>query len=436
MASRIAIVGGGAAGIFAALGARAEGADPVIYERNPRLGIKILISGGGKCNITHLATPSELEEGFIPREARFLRFAFHELTPEDVLRMLHEEGVETIVRANGRVFPAGGRAEDVLAAFERMLARAGAAVRTRARVEGIVVEDGAVRGIAVDGATEPCDAVVIATGGTSYRKVGTTGDGIAWAEELGLAIVPVRSALAPIYFPTPPPADWQGVALRDVVLRVVYEGEKIPFLRKDGYFAEWRGDLLLTHRGISGPTTLEVSRVAALIAEQGRRPMLVVDLLPDISSEELVALWEERLAASPRGEVQSFVEQFVPRALVPAVLSAAGVESGTKCANLARAARTTLLGVLKGWTIGQAGEIPIDRGEVTAGGVALSEVSPKTMASKRVSGLYLAGEALDIAGSVGGYNLQAAFATGWIAGRSAARELSAPNTMNDRIASA
>jgi predicted Rossmann fold flavoprotein len=435
MRARIGIVGGGAAGIFAALGARVEGADAVIYERNPRLGIKILISGGGKCNITHDGTPAELEEGFIPREARFLRYALHEVTPADVLDLLHGEGVETFTRPNGRVFPTSGRAEDVLGAFERALERAGAEIRTRARVEGIQVEDERAVGIVVDGVVEPCDAVVVATGGTSYRKVGTTGDGIEWGRELGLEIVPVRAALAPIYFPTPPPADWQGVALRDVLLRAVLDGAPLPFLKKDGYIAEWRGDLLLTHRGVSGPTVLEVSRIAALMAESGAAPSLVVDLLPDVSPGELLERWEERLAASGRTEVQTFVEGIAPRAVVPAILDAAGVQSGTKVSSVTRAGRTSLLATLKGWIVGLVGEIPIDRGEVTAGGIALTEVSPRTMQARRVGALYVAGEALDIAGSVGGYNLQAAFATGYVAGRSAACAALERST-RDRIASA
>lgn len=420
MARRIAIIGGGAAGIFAALAARENGADAVLYERNGRPGIKILISGGGKCNITHDASPQEMEKGFITREARFLRYALHELTAARVLGMLHEEGLETFTRPNGRVFPASGRAEDVLAAFERMLHRAGVQVQTKALVEGLHVEEGHVRGIIVNSAVEHCDAAIIATGGMSYRKVGTTGDGIRWGEELGHVIEPVRPALAPVYFPVPPPPDWQGVALRDVLIRVTCDGAALELPHGENFPDAWRDDVLLTHRGLSGPAVLEVSRAAARISESCREVVMSVDLLPDVAEDELARVWAERLANSPRIDVRTLVEQLLPRALAPYLLDIAGIPAGTKLSAATRQQRIAMLGTLKNWRIGTVGEVPLDRGEVTAGGIALGEISPKTMQSRKIQGLYFAGEALDISGSVGGYNLQAAFSTGYVAGRAAA----------------
>jgi predicted Rossmann fold flavoprotein len=417
---RIAIVGGGAAGIYAALGARSLGAEATILERNERIGIKILISGGGKCNITHDAAPGELEQGFIRREARFLRHALHELTAADVLEALHRNGVATLTRENGRVFPVSGRADDVLSAFERMLIEAGARVRTRCRVEGLLIDDGRVAGVRTDEGPEEFDAVIVATGGLSYRKVGTTGDGIAWARQAGHTIIPVRAALAPVYFPTPPPADWQGVALRDVVASVDCGGARAR-IEREGIPLEWRDDLLLTHRGASGPSVLEISRAAALARELGATPALVVDLAPDASERELLAQWSARLERSGRTEVQTFVEAFVPRALVRFVLQSAGVVLGRRMGEATRSERAAILATLKRWRVGEVGDVPLDRGEVTAGGVALNEVDPRTMSSKLIRGLFFAGEALDIAGSVGGYNLQAAFSTGWIAGINAAR---------------
>ncbi len=422
MAARIAVVGGGAAGIVAALSARAEGADVVLFERNRRPGIKILISGGGKCNITHDAGPRELEKGFVRREARFLRYAFHEFPPSRLLDALHAEGLETVTRPNGRVFPASGRAEDVLAVFERMLAQAEVEVRTGVTVQGIELAGtgGHHRVLAGDHA-EPFDAVIVTTGGMSYRKVGTTGDGIRWAEAGGHRMVPVRAALAPIYFPSPPPPGWQGVALRDVRFWLQCGDASEPAFTPDQECPwEWEGDLLLTHRGVSGPAVLEVSRAAALLAGQGATVRMVVDTVPTVGDEQLRDRWAERANTAGRSEVQTFVEQFVPRALVPYLLSDSGVPAGVKLGEATRAQRTAILGVLKHWVVGAVGEVPVDRGEVTAGGVALSEVSPRTMMSQHVPGLFFAGEVLDVSGSVGGYNLQAAFATGYVAGRAAA----------------
>lgn len=415
----VAVVGGGAAGIFASLAAAEAGGRVVLYERNDEIGIKIKISGGGKCNITHDADPREMEEGFIQREARFLRYAFNELTSAEVLRRLHEYGVETYTRPNGRVFPTSGRSKDVLAAFQQMLRDASVAVRTLTLVNGIEVAGESVTGIVADGLHRQHDAVIVTTGGESYRKVGTTGDGIKWGKALGHHVVPVRAALAPIYFSVTPPSDWQGVALRDVLLRVEF-GRNGSYPTRDGYPTEWRDDLLLTHRGISGPTTLEVSRAAALAREYGETVRLVVDLLPDLDEEELLNLWQERVESVPKSEVQNFVIGFLPSRLISFFLRTAEVDAGVKIASVSREARSRLIRALKGWEVGRVGQVPIDRGEVTAGGIALDQVSRTTMESKIVRGLYFAGEALDISGCVGGYNLQAAFSTGYVAGRSAA----------------
>ncbi|MBS1914356.1 MAG: aminoacetone oxidase family FAD-binding enzyme [Bacteroidetes bacterium] len=421
MMRHVAVVGGGAAGIYAALGAREAGARATILERNRRLGIKILISGGGKCNITHDAGPTELERGFILREGRFLRYAFHEFPPSRLLRDLHAEGLQTVTRPNGRVFPLSGRADDVLSAFERMLAHAGVDVETGFPVQEIVLDGDRVCGVRVNDVARQFDAVVIATGGMSYRKVGTTGDGIRFAGVMGLSVVPVTAALAPIYFPAPPPAGWQGVALRDVLFWIERSnGTRPRFERASAYPVEWRGDLLLTHRGVSGPAALEVSRAAAVLGDRPGSVQLLVDLIPDTGADELRKEWDSRVAVSGRSEVQTFVGEYAPNALVPYLLESCGVQPGTKMSDVTRDERAAVLGVLRRWRVGTVGEVPVDRGEVTAGGVALEAVKPTTMAARGVHGLYIAGEALDIAGCVGGYNLQAAFSTGYVAGRSAA----------------
>jgi predicted Rossmann fold flavoprotein len=317
-----------------------------------------------------------------------------------------------------------GRAEDVLEAFERMLARCGASVVTNARITGIDVRDGAVRGIYLHDVLMQCDAAIIATGGMSYKKVGTTGDGISWTRRLGRTIVPVRAALAPIYFEAPPPEGWQGVALRDIRLRVD-AGAANDRIDAEGIPLEWCDDMLLTHRGVSGPAVLEVSRAAALAREYGATPSLVVDLAPDRDFDSLGDEVKALAAQNGRSEIQSYVERFVPRALVSFVLERADVASGRRLAELTKVERTSIAATLKALHVGVVGEVPIDRGEVTAGGIALDEVDPRTMRVRQIDGLYAAGEALDVAGSVGGYNLQAAFSTGWVAGRSAALALRA-----------
>lgn len=417
---RIAIVGGGAAGMLAALAVQAAGQQATLFERNKRLGIKILISGGGKCNITHNAAPRPMEQGFIPPEARFLRYAFHTLTSDTLLAMLHAEGVETFTRPNGRVFPVSGSADDVLSAFERMLQRAQATVETNAHIQSVLVEHGVAVGVQRAGNTLRFDAVIVATGGVSYRKVGTTGDGIGWGKSLGIPVVPLRPALAPIYFTPPPPAGWQGVALRDVQLTFAPTLQELNIPNAKHFNQAWRDDLLLTHRGASGPAALEISRAVALAQESGSPLHILADILPDQSHDDLLDIFLERLQSSPTSEIQTFVGGFVPQAVVESVLEQAGMEPGRKLGAVRREERKKLIATLKQWRVGTVGEVPIDRGEVTAGGIALAAVEPTTMLSRAVSNLYFAGEALDVAGRVGGYNLQAAFSTGWVAGQAAA----------------
>jgi len=431
----VVVVGGGAAGIMAAIAAARRGARVLILERNPRIGIKILISGGGRCNVTHQGSARDIERGFTTREARFLRHSLHCLSPADVTTMLHQSGVETYVRSNGRVFPSSERAEDVLDAFERMLRDAGVVVRTSSRVTALSIVDNRVRGVETDDDYVDADAVILATGGVSYRKVGTTGDGVEWCRELGIDVEPFSAALAPIYFDVPPPDDWHGVSLRDVRVSVHLRSAPLRTEARSSTYTQstgpactlpagvhlsWRGDLVLTHRGMSGPSVLEVSRAVACAMAAGMLLSVTVDCVPAIGDDALRSRWDRTVSSSPRTEVQTFLAEFVPRALVSYMLASLDVPVGLRLADAHREVRSRLLYGLKHWTPGVVGEVPIDRGEVTAGGIALTEVDPLTMRVRRIDRLYAAGEALDVAGSVGGYNLQAAFSTGWVAGLSAA----------------
>jgi predicted Rossmann fold flavoprotein len=410
--ARVIVVGGGAAGLIAAWRAAGLGARTLLLEKNDRLGIKLHISGGGKCNITHDGLMHDVRMAFEPAEARFLRLPFLRFTNEDVLALLHSRGVETYTRPDGRIFPVSGRAEDVVDALTWHARQAGAEIRCTADVEGIEAAHGTVQGVRLQGRLLAADGAVLATGGVSYPKTGTTGDGLRWARELGHTVVPLRAALAPIYLEPAPPPDWSGVAVRDCLLRARAGGRII---------ARWRADLLFTHKGISGPTALGVSREVALALEQGA-VTLDVDLLPDRPPEALAGeLTSPEHRAARRG-VRSLLDAWLPNRLVPAVLENAGVEAGTPLHQLSRTGRNRLIETLKGWPLGAARAVPLERGEVTAGGVALDEVDPATMASRKVAGLYLCGEVLDIAGPVGGYNLQAAFATGYVAGGAAAAE--------------
>ncbi len=428
----VVIIGGGAAGMIAALAARRENDAPVLLiEKKNRLGTKILISGGGKCNLTHDGPMEDVRAKFRANEGRFLRPSFYKFTNEDFLSLLHEKGMETYVRPDGRVFPvAPSDAKDVVAILEGHLREAGVKIWLDAPVEQLVIENGAVAGVQMAGGKiVRARQLVIAVGGSSYPATGTTGDGWRWLQPTHHTIVPLRAALAPLYLDPVPPAEWSGVALRDVVLkaRKSAAGENTNAPGKE--IMRWHGDLLWTHKGVSGPTALGVSReIAEAIPDLST---IEVDTLPREGHDELTARLAHHAKTNPKRLVGEFVETAVPQRLVRPLMESAGVDANqTRGATLTQKERSRLVSALKGWQLGRVRHVPLERGEVVAGGVSLQEVDSGTMRSAKVRGLYLCGEILDIAGPVGGYNLQAAWSTGFVAGQNAARDW-AESTKNE-----
>ena len=401
--------------MIAAWQAALAGAPVLLLERNGKAGIKVLISGGGKCNVTHAGPMEDVQGSFLPREGRFLKHAFHAFTNEQLCGLLRSRGVETTARENGRVFPLSGRAGDVVRALEDLVRSAGAEVRLRSRVTAILTEAGSVRGVEVEGAPLSASQVILTTGGVSYRKTGTTGDGVAWARSLGHTIVPLRPALAPIRVTLP--RAWQGIAVRGGRLDVYAGGKKI---------SSFAGDILCTHEGLSGPAALEVSRAAAAAREAG--PVtLRYDFFPDQDFASLDAALNAMVLANRSRRISTLLETWLPNRMIPGLLAQARVSPETRGHVLTREERRAAVGLLKSWEIGDVAGVDIDRGEVTSGGILLDEVDPRTMRSRIVRGLSIAGEVLDIAGPVGGYNLQAAFSTGYVAGAAAAGAWAGPD---------
>ena len=406
----VIVIGGGAAGMLAARRAAECGAKVTLLEKNERLGMKILISGGGKCNLTHDGTMESIRRQFRPDEGRFLKPSFYRFTNQDFLRILHDRGMETYTRPDGRIFPVEpANAKDVVAILTRYVEEVGVQVRYGAAVTGLVAEAGCIRAVQVGEEGLTAARVIVSTGGSSYPATGTTGDGWKWLAALGHRLVPLRAALAPLYLAEAEP-DWSGVALRDTVLRARAGTGGKEFMR-------WSGDLLFTHKGLSGPTALGVSRE---IAEREASSAVEADLAPHKTWEELQADLRRQTQENPRKTVASVVAPFVPSRLLEPLLASAGISGETRGAYLTAKALNKLVTTLKGWPLGSVRQVPLERGEVVAGGVALDEVDAQSMHSNLVRGLYLCGEVLDIAGPVGGYNLQAAWSTGWVAGEAAA----------------
>ncbi|HJP82200.1 MAG TPA: NAD(P)/FAD-dependent oxidoreductase [Fimbriimonadaceae bacterium] len=404
----VLVVGAGAAGIIAAWRSASLGARTLLLEKTNRLGTKILISGGGKCNITHDGELEDVLRAFRPNEARFIRPACYRFTNRQIVKLLTDRGLRVYTREDGRIFPVDQTAKDVVNILRRYLTDVGVEVRFNIAVSALESDDKGISGVHAGALEIPAKNVIVATGGSSYPNSGTTGDAWPWARELGHTIVKVRAALAPIYLDVDP--ERAGVALRDVVLKARVSSKEV---------ARWRGDLLFTHRGISGPTALGISRI--ITEQMEHSPVhLEVDLAPDWSFEQAsheLQAWRQQ---NPRKQITQFLETIVPKSLCTPLLESANIDKSTVASGLAQKSHNRLVETIKGWALGPVRTVPLEKGECVAGGVSLEEVDPKSMESKLVPGLFLCGEALDMAGPVGGYNLQAAFATGYVAGESAA----------------
>jgi predicted Rossmann fold flavoprotein len=407
MASVI-VVGGGAAGLVAAWRAASLGHAVTLLEANGRLGVKLRISGGGKCNITHDGPPKALLAVFPADQARFLRPSLHAFDNRAVLELLRREGVETYTRDNGRVFPLDrpGSAGAVVAAFETLAHRAGVQVRSGARV--LALEGRAPRLAAVRAGEEwlRADAFILATGGASYPETGTRGEVLGWLKQLGVPVQPWFPALAPIPLQRPRPA-WEGVALRGGELRLGAG----PAGRRLGTFA---GDVVFTKSGISGPAALELSQAAERARRDGAAWLVYASRME--APEAVDATLQSEARANPRLLAATWVQRHLPERLVDPLLDEAGISRALMLKDLSKAARKVLVGLVTALPLGEPQPVPLARGEVAAGGVALAAVDPRTMLLRGWENLRVCGELLDIDGPVGGYNLQAAFSTGYAAG--------------------
>jgi predicted Rossmann fold flavoprotein len=416
--SEVIVVGGGAAGMLAAWRAAQRGARVTLLEKKGRLGTKILISGGGKCNLTHAGEMEEIRRQFRSNEAGFLKPSFYRFTNEDFLELLTGQGMKVYTRPDGRIFPVPPTdAKDVVEILERHVRDAGVKVRLDCPVEKILVAEGTVTGVQVGDKVLPCSRLIVAVGGSSFPGTGCTGDGWKWLAELGHTIVRLTAALAPLYLDPTPPDDWSGVALRDCVLRARKQN---PDSSTGKERMHWRGDLLFTHKGVSGPTALGVSReIAEALPEHST---VEVDLYPDETFEQVSARLLTQAQQNPKKTLLGLIDDApLPERLRKPLLETAKLDPTARCAQLTAKDRNRLANTLKGWLVGRVRAVPLERGEVVAGGVVLDEVDSKTMESRKIKGLYLCGEVLDIAGPVGGYNLQAAWSTGVVAGDSAAQ---------------
>ncbi len=403
----IIVIGAGAAGLLAAIRAAEAGKRTLLLEKNRRPGVKILMSGGTRCNLTHATDNRGIVEAFGP-PGRFFHSALAALSVQDTIDFFESEGVPTKVEPTGKVFPVSNKASDVLAALLRRLERSGAQLVLEEPLRDLRHAEGRLQVITSHRVLSAA-RVILTTGGQSYPGSGTTGDGYAIACRLGHQIVPPRPALVPVKVAVPWIADLRGVTLTDVGLRVL-EGSEV--------LARGRGSLLFAHFGLSGPVVLDLSRVVS------RHPnpaalMLEFDLLPQMKESDVDEWLRRESSASGKKQLAVVLAAEVPRRLCDMLLSQAGLPTDRRAAALSRGDRNRLVQLLKRLRLPVSGTLGFEKAEVTAGGIALDEVDSRSMASKRAPGLYIAGEVLDLDGPIGGYNFQAAFSTGWLAGAAA-----------------
>ena len=406
-AQKVLVVGAGPAGMMAAIKAAENGAGVTLLEKMSRVGKKMLITGKGRCNITNAAEIPDILANILGNGA-FLNSSLRAFDNRDVIHFFEDAGVPTKVERGMRVFPASDRASDAVDAMLGKLHELGVRVVTESAVREVLVRDGAATGIRTEKGDEYlADAVILSTGGASYPGTGSTGDGYAMARKLGHTVTRLLPSLVPLETEEEWVRDAQGLSLRNVKVELLSEGKRA---------AELFGEMLFAHFGVTGPVILSLSRRAAGLLADGHFVELVLNLKPALSPETLDARVQRDFAKYNRKQLKNALHDLLPGKLIAPVIDAAYLDPGEPVHGITHAKRTRLVHALRHLVLTVTGTRPLAEAIVTAGGVSVKEIHPKTMESKLVRGLYFAGEIVDVDALTGGYNLQAAFSMGAAAG--------------------
>ena len=407
--SEIIIIGGGAAGLMAAVTAAGAGAHVTLLERNEKLGKKIYITGKGRCNATNACEPDVFMKSVV-KNPRFLYSALNALPPSALMEWLENHGCPIVVERGDRVFPESQKASDVTRAFEREIRRLNVNVRLNARVQSLDVKEAAVTGVTLEnGQHLSADAVIVCTGGQSYVSTGSTGDGWKWLEQQGHTTFPALPSLVGLTSDERWVQELQGLSLKNVRLTLTRGKKKL--------YTEL-GEMLFTHFGVSGPLVLSASAYMAELAPE--EVTLEVDLKPGLSAQQLDARILRDVAASPKKQLSNMLCGLFPARLAETMAQLCRLDASKPAGFLTREERETLIQRTQHLVIPVDGLRSLNEAIVTRGGVSVKEIDPSTMESKKIKGLYVAGELLDVDALTGGFNLHIAFSTGFLAGRAAA----------------
>lgn len=402
------VIGGGAAGLMAAGRAAQMGSDVLLLEKMEQTGRKIGISGKGRCNLTNSAGLTEFMAHF-GKNGKFLRQCFQQYFREELLTFFHSRGLPLALERGGRYFPESGRALDVVKVFNEWLAEEGVTLKKRSHVSRILIKDGAASGVVCNNIQIEADNVILATGGKSYPRTGSSGDGYKLAGKIGHTITPLLPALVPLVSPDPSLNVLRGLDLRNIQIRLFIGGKK-----KGQDF----GELSFTTHGLGGPTVLSLSELAVVALEQGKQVHLAIDLKPPLDEKKLDARLLRDLE-NRRGEpIESILRGLLPKEFIPVCLSACTIPSDIDTCNFPGKMRKRLVHWCKDLRFEISGYRSWNEAIVTSGGISLKEIDPRRMESTLIRGLFIAGELLDLHADTGGFNLQAAFSTGWLAGSS------------------
>jgi hypothetical protein len=409
---QVIIIGGGAAGMLSALGALEKGVKPVILEKMPRLGTKMLITGKGRCNITN--STDDLEDFItnMPGNGQFLYSAIYNFTNQDMIDFLNKLGLPTKIERGGRVFPQSDKAADVVNSLEKYLVSKNVKINLNTYVKELLIKNGKILGVKTQYNIIEASAVIIATGGVSYPKTGSTGEGYKLAKMAGHTVVSPESALVPLETEDEWVNNLQGLTLKNVQI-TVYEGNK-------SIESEF-GEMMFTHFGVSGPIILKVSKTAVKALKRKKYQVKIsINLKPALTSEQLENRIMRDFEKYSRKQFKNSLNELLPKSLIAPLMELSGINPEKYVNQITRKERNNFTKLLQNLTVTIKKPRPISEAIVTSGGINVDEVNPGTMESKLVQGLYFAGEVLDVDGYTGGFNLQTAFSTGFLAGSSAA----------------
>ena len=411
---KVVVIGGGPAGMMSAISAAKSGDKVVLLEKNNILGKKILITGKGRCNITSSLDIDDFINN-IPGNGRFLYSAFENFDNKDIIELLKKEGVSVKEERGNRYFPTSDRAEDVRMALERETKKAGVDVELNSKVCGIEIEDSRVKSVVLENGKIDADKIILATGGKSYPLTGSNGEGYKIAEELGHTIKDVRGSLVPLIAEKSVCSKMQGLSLRNVGI-MLYDIEKDKKIYSDF------GEMLFTHFGVSGPTILSGSAHLLRYKDVDKKIsngkiVLKIDLKPALSFEQLDARILRDFTEVKNKQFKNSLDKLLPKKMIDVVIDKSKIDPEKHVNEITREERMNLVKLLKCFVVRIDGFRPVDEAIVTAGGISVKEINPKTMESKIVSGLYFAGEIIDVDAYTGGFNLQIAYSTGFTAGK-------------------